>query len=82
MRVLLDKEHVVEVKSIIGNTEEYGKYTVAFDFVDDIEGEGIQFEYNDSIDLKKAQERCKYIIKEALEKGYVDCSEEPWDIKE
>lgn len=77
MRVLLDDEQVIEASSIIGNLEEYGKYTLLFSNGENFD---MQFEYDDSISVEEAQERAKRIIKAAYEKGIVDCSNEPWDI--
>lgn len=81
MRVLLDEEQVVEVSGIMGNLEENGTYSVFFEFAHGEVNEGIQFEYQ-GIDVKEAKERAQKLIREALEKGFVDCSQEPWDLVE
>lgn len=82
MRVLLDEEQVIEVRSIIGfEEEESGKYTVFFEYSDGDPNDGIQFAYEE-IALEEAKERAKALIRTALEKGYVDCSKEPWEIME
>lgn len=77
MRVLLNEEQVVEVNSINGNLEENGTYTVSFEFGDS--NEGMQFVYEE-ISAEEAKERAKKIIKDALEKGFADVSNEPWDM--
>lgn len=79
MRVLLDEEQIIEVKSIVGNLEEDGRYTLFFEYAYDEPNEGIQFVY-EGISADEAKKRATEIIKNALEKGYADCSNEPWDI--
>jgi hypothetical protein len=78
MRVLFSSEQVIDVESIMGMTEEYGAYTLFFEFYGQ-GNEGMQFEYQ-GITIEEAKERAERIIKEAFEKGFVDCSDEPWDI--
>jgi nitrogen regulatory protein PII-like uncharacterized protein len=78
MRVLFFDEQVIDVESISGNLEEYGAYTLYFGFYGQ-KNEGMQFEYQ-GISVEEAKERATKIIKEAYEKGFVDCSNEPWDI--
>ena len=79
MRVLIDAEEVIEVKQIIGNLEDDGVYTVYFESMGDEVDEGLTFEYVD-ISPKEAQLRCICKIREALEKGYADFSEEPIEL--
>lgn len=81
MRVLLDEEQVVEVSGIMGNLEESGTYSVFFEFSHGEVNEGVQFEYQ-GIAVEEAKKRAENIIRQALEKGFVDCSQEPWDIVE
>ena len=77
MRVLLDNEMVIEAVDIFGHKDDNGLYYVSFRY----EGSDDYIEYYyTGISDEEAKKRVERIVREAFEKGYVDCSDEPWDL--
>ncbi len=77
MRVLLDNEMVIEAVDIFGHKDDNGLYYVSFRY----EGSDDYIEYYyTGISDEEAKKRSERIVREAFEKGYVDCSDEPWDL--
>ena len=75
MRMMFGSEHVVEVESIFG-LDNNGTYYVEFVCTN---GDPIGF-YYEGLSIEEAKKRVEALCKQALEKGFADFSNEPWEL--
>ena len=75
MRIMFGSDYVVEVESISG-LDNNGVYHVEFAYPN---GEATDFYYK-ALSTEEAKKRVEVLCKQALEKGFADFSNEPWEL--